>query len=150
MTNTRITDPEVLERRYPVVLKHFSLRLKSGGRGLHRGGDGICREMLFRKTLTLSVLTERRVFAPYGLCGGSPASKGFNLLLRSNGVLLNLGSKCSIPVHVGDLFRLLTPGGGGYGNEDGLIEENDANGSIATKIVERGSVFEFRSLQESA
>lgn len=69
MTNTRITDPEVLERRYPVVLSSFSLRPNSGGRGLHNGGDGICREIVFRKPLTLSVLTERRVFAPYGLSG---------------------------------------------------------------------------------
>ena len=71
--------------------------------------------MLFRLTLTLSVLTERRAFAPYGLCGRSPESKGLNLLLRSNGVILNLGPKCSIPVHVGDLFRLPIPGGGSYG-----------------------------------
>lgn len=69
MTNTRITDPEVLERRYPVILRKFCLRENSGGRGLYRGGDGIRREMFFRKKLTLSVLTERRVFAPYGLKG---------------------------------------------------------------------------------
>ena len=69
MTNTRITDPEVLERRYPVVLSSFSLRHNSGGRGFHNGGDGICRDIVFRKTLTLSVLTERRVFAPFGLLG---------------------------------------------------------------------------------
>lgn len=69
MTNTRITDAEVLERRYPVILRSFSLRNKSGGRGKYRGGDGISRELLFRKTMTLSVLTERRVYAPYGLEG---------------------------------------------------------------------------------
>lgn len=70
MTNTRITDAEVLERRYPVILNSFSLRPESGGNGLFRGGDGIKREVLFRKPLTLSVLTERRVCAPYGLEGG--------------------------------------------------------------------------------
>ncbi len=69
MTNTRITDAEVLERRYPVILRSFSLRNGSGGHGKYRGGDGISRELLFRKTMTLSVLTERRVYAPYGLEG---------------------------------------------------------------------------------
>ena len=69
MTNTRITDAEVLERRYPVILKSFSLRKESGGNGKYRGGNGIGRELLFRKNMTLSVLTERRVYAPYGLEG---------------------------------------------------------------------------------
>lgn len=69
MTNTRITDAEVLERRYPVIVRSFSLRNESGGRGRHSGGDGISRELLFRKSMTLSVLTERRVFSPYGLEG---------------------------------------------------------------------------------
>lgn len=69
MTNTRITDAEVLERRYPVILRYFSLRADSGGLGLYKGGEGIRREVLFRQPLTLSVLTERRVYAPYGLKG---------------------------------------------------------------------------------
>lgn len=69
MTNTRITDPEVLERRYPVILKKFSLRCNSGGKGKFNGGDGIVREMIFRAPVMLSILTERRVFAPYGLEG---------------------------------------------------------------------------------
>lgn len=122
MTNTRITDAEVLERRYPVILRSFSLRNGSGGHGKYRGGDGISRELLFRKTMTLSVLTERRVFAPYGLegqehlgfydkrilflilliiLGGGDGIKGSNSLLRHDGVLLNLGAKCSVPVHSG-------------------------------------------------
>lgn len=66
MTNTRITDPEILECRYPVILKSFSLRPGSGGKGTYCGGDGVIRELLFRASMTLSVLTERRVFAPYG------------------------------------------------------------------------------------
>lgn len=69
MTNTRITDAEVLERRYPVIVRSFCLRNESGGRGRHNGGDGISRELLFRKAMTLSVLTERRVYSPYGLEG---------------------------------------------------------------------------------
>lgn len=69
MTNTRITDPEILERRYPVILNKFHLRKGSGGEGKFKGGDGIVREMMFRKSLVLSILTERRVFSPYGLKG---------------------------------------------------------------------------------
>lgn len=69
MTNTRITDPEIIERRYPVVVKRFSLNPGSGGQGQFKGGDGIIRELMFCKPMTLSILTERRVFAPYGLNG---------------------------------------------------------------------------------
>lgn len=69
MTNTRITDPEIIERRYPVILNRFSLRPKSGGRGKFNGGHGVIREILFRARITLSILTERRVYAPYGLEG---------------------------------------------------------------------------------
>lgn len=72
MTNTRITDAEILERRYPVILRHFSLRPTSGGSGRFRGGDGVVRELLFRRHVMLSVLTERRVFHPYGLNGKLP------------------------------------------------------------------------------
>lgn len=69
MTNTRITDPEILERRYPVILKKFSFRSDSGGKGKFNGGNGVIREIMFRANMTLSILTERRVFAPYGLEG---------------------------------------------------------------------------------
>lgn len=71
MTNTRITDVEILEKRYPVIVQTFTLNYHTGGEGKQRGGDGVTRELLFRKELTLSVLTERRVFAPYGLKGRS-------------------------------------------------------------------------------
>ena len=80
MTNTRITDPEILEIRYPIILKHFSLIPGSGGRGKYNGGDGVLRQLIFRKELTVSVLTDRRVFQPYGLAGGFPGSRGRNLL----------------------------------------------------------------------
>lgn len=117
MTNTRITDPELLESRYPLLLKTFSLRPNSGGNGRYRGGDGVERALLFRKPLSLSVLTERRVFRPYGLLGGEPGSPGENLLVRSDGRVINLGAKASLHVQTGDVFRMFTPGGGGYGSE---------------------------------
>lgn len=114
MTNTRITDPEVFERRYPVILDTFKLRDRSGGVGRQSGGDGIIREIRFRREMMLSVLSERRSFRPFGLQGGQPGMPGLNILIRE-GTEINIGSKISIKVRAGDVFRLLTPGGGGYG-----------------------------------
>ena len=116
MTNTRLTDPEILEKRYPVWLREFHLNPGSGGDGLYKGGDGVVRAIQFLKPLTLSILTDRRVFSPYGLQGGHPGCKGQNLLKRSEDqVMINLGGKCSVPVKTGDVFILKTPGGGGWG-----------------------------------
>lgn len=116
MTNTRLTDPEILEKRYPVWLREFHLNPGSGGRGLYNGGDGVLRAIQFLKPLTLSVLTDRRVIHPYGLNNGQPGSRGENLLKRhSDGVVINLGGKCAVPVQSGDVFVLKTPGGGGWG-----------------------------------
>ncbi|OAF69438.1 5-OPase [Intoshia linei] len=114
MTNTRLTDPEILEHRYPVILKECSIRSKSGGLGKHNGGEGISRTYLFRKNLLLSVLTERRVFRPYGLYGGEDGQLGVNSLIR-NGERINLTSKNTIKIQPNDIFELKTPGGGGYG-----------------------------------
>lgn len=118
MTNTRITDAEVLERRYPVHLDSFMLRTGSGGVGRFPGGQGVLREMTFLAPLTVGILSERRVFAPYGLDGGGDGARGRNSLIRAaDGVLLNLGSKNSFSVRPGDRIRIETPGGGGYGLE---------------------------------
>ena len=118
MTNTRLTDAEILERRYPVILQSFSLAEGTGGAGQFRGGDGVLRRTLFRKPLTLSVLTDRRVLQPYGLFGGDGGSRGLNLLQRSDGRIVNLGGKCSVEVDTGDVFVLQTPGGGGWGKKE--------------------------------
>ena len=115
MTNTRITDPEILEKRYPVLLRAFSLRPGSGGRGQYQGGDGIIRELEFLKPLDVSILSERRVFAPYGLKGGKPGARGENLFIFQNGRTVNLGGKNTIRAQPGDRIRIQTPGGGGYG-----------------------------------
>uniref|UniRef100_A0A3Q3VZX8 Uncharacterized protein n=1 Tax=Mola mola TaxID=94237 RepID=A0A3Q3VZX8_MOLML len=149
MTNTRITDPEILEKRYPVVLEQFSLRPGSGGAGKYYGGDGVTRRLLFRSSVVLSVLTERRSTRPYGLQGGEDGAAGLNLLYRADGRVLNLGAKNSISLQPGDMFCLHTPGGGGHGPED------DAKGRPQAKrrrlndtFSERGSVFEYRMAQE--
>ncbi|KAL3135323.1 hypothetical protein ABBQ32_007517 [Trebouxia sp. C0010 RCD-2024] len=115
MTNTRITDPEILERRYPVVLHDFSLRQGSGGAGKFKGGDGVIREMEYLRPLTCSILSERRTFRPYGLLGGHPALPGLNLLLHSDGRKVNMGGKTTVQVKAGDRIQICTPGGGGFG-----------------------------------
>lgn len=102
MTNTRITDAEILELRYPIILKRFCLRTdKSGGAGQFHGGEGVERELLFRKPVTLSILTERRSLQPYGLAGGQPAKRGLNFLRKPDGRLIWLGSKTCIDVEAG-------------------------------------------------
>lgn len=114
-TNTRITDPEILERRYPVLLREFSLRRGSGGRGMHQGGDGVIRELEPLRPLTMSILSERRTLHPYGMAGGEDGACGRNLLIKKNGVVVNIGGRCSGPMDVGERLRIETPGGGGYG-----------------------------------
>jgi 5-oxoprolinase (ATP-hydrolysing) len=136
MTNTRITDPEILERRYPVVLRAFSLRSGSGGRGAWRGGDGVVRHLQFRKPLTVSVLSERRAFAPYGLNGGGPGARGVNTLRWADGRRVNLGGKNTASVCPGDHLILETPGGGGYGAAKGE-EEEKKEGTEAGALDER-------------
>ena len=116
MTNTRITDPESLERRYPVILRQFSMRPGSGGHGRFQGGNGVIREVEFRTPMVASMLSERRGFQPYGLHGGEGGQRGRNIWLRSDGREVNIGGKRSVRVGAGDRFRVETPGGGGYGS----------------------------------
>jgi 5-oxoprolinase (ATP-hydrolysing) len=115
MTNTRITDPEVLEARYPVRLERFALRVGSRGAGQHPGGDGLIRTYRFLADVTLSLLTERREVAPWGLAGGDPAKVGRNVLVHANGRRELLGAKSSREIVAGDCLIVETPGGGGWG-----------------------------------
>ena len=115
MTNTRITDAEVLESRYPVRLEEFALRSRSGGGGLHSGGDGLVRAYRFLADVTLSLLTERRDVAPWGLEGGGDALPGRNILVALDGKREVLPGKCSRAVVAGECLIVETPGGGGWG-----------------------------------
>jgi 5-oxoprolinase (ATP-hydrolysing) len=115
MSNTRITDPEILERRYPILLHRFAIRRGSGGGGRYRGGDGLIRELEFLKPMNVAILSERRVIPPYGLEGGAPGQRGLNLLIRKDGRQVNLGGKNAVRVEAGERIRIETPGGGGYG-----------------------------------
>jgi len=117
MTNTRLTDVEVLEHRYPVRVLEFSIRRGSGGRGRHRGGHGVVRKLRFLKPLTVTLVTQRRgPYPPYGLEGGEPGALGENLLHRSaTGQTQPLASLAQVRVAAGDVLELRTPGGGGWG-----------------------------------
>ncbi|KAM3839583.1 5-oxoprolinase isoform 1-T1 [Vipera latastei] len=151
MTNTRITDPEILEKRYPVVLRTFQLVPNTGGAGLFRGGDGVRRELQFREEMVLSVLSERRAFQPYGLQGGDPGSPGLNLLIQAHGRTMNLGAKMSVKVQPGDVFCLQTPGGGGFGQRPqppGLAKGPEETRLRAQLFRERGSFYYYSRSQE--
>ncbi|KAL3620953.1 5-oxoprolinase [Castilleja foliolosa] len=116
MTNTRMTDPEIFEQRYPVVLRRFGLREGSGGVGVRRGGDGIVREIEFRRPVVVSILSERRVHAPRGMKGGKNGARGANYLVTKDGRKVYLGGKNTVEVQAGETLQILTPGGGGWGS----------------------------------
>ena len=115
MTNSRLTDPEVLEWRYPVLVDAFSVRRGSGGRGRHSGGDGSVRRIRFLRAMSAAILSNHRRIAPFGLYGGEPGQVGVNRVERANGDVEILGSCISLDLNPGDTFVIETPGGGGFG-----------------------------------
>jgi len=115
MTNTRITDPEIIEHRYPVRLERFEIRASSGGKGKFTGGDGIVREMTFLETARLSILSQHRKEVPYGLGNGKPGEKGSQYVIKSDGTVVKLKGIDGITIDQGDRLIIKTPGGGGYG-----------------------------------
>ncbi|UCF79853.1 MAG: hydantoinase B/oxoprolinase family protein [Candidatus Eiseniibacteriota bacterium] len=116
MTNTMNTPLEVLEREYPVRMRRYAVRRNSGGGGRYRGGDGLVREIELIADCELSILSDRRRYAPYGLRGGSPGRKGRNVLVRGGRRRL-LPSKASVSARKGDILTIETPGGGGFGKK---------------------------------
>lgn len=117
MTNTRITDPELLEHRYPVRLEKFEVRKNSGGRGKWKGGDGVVRSFFFTAELEVNILSQHRVEKPYGLKGGGPGKPGQQRIIRKNGSTQRLKGMDSATVQPGDFLIIETPGGGGFGAE---------------------------------
>lgn len=115
MTNSRLTDPEVLEWNFPVLLESFSIRQGSGGNGQFRGGDGVIRRLRFRETMTASIVSSHRRVPPYGMAGGEPGKTGRNWVERVDGHLEELPGTATVEVQAGDVFGIATPGGGGYG-----------------------------------
>jgi 5-oxoprolinase (ATP-hydrolysing) len=118
MTNSRLTDPEVLEARYPVLLQEFSIRHGSGGGGKFHGGDGVFRRIRFREPMSLALLSMRRETAPFGLAGGEDAQPGANMVIRADGETIALKGRDEIAVEAGDEILIATPGGGGFGKEE--------------------------------
>lgn len=177
MTNTRITDAEVFERRYPVLLREFSLRRGSGGKGQHPGGDGVIRDIEFRIPVHVSILSERRVYHPYGLAGGEDAACGLNLWVRkvrSGGKkflvgeegkgkgeskdenanadepqeqYINLGGKNTALMQRGERIIVMTPGGGGWGPVGGKSQL--VRERDAREGWRKGSLAQRTELQES-
>jgi len=145
----RITDPEILERRYPVLLREFSYRRGSGGSGKWKGGDGLVRILEPLTDLSMNILSERRSHAPYGLAGGGAGSKGVNLV-TSGGVTSNIGGKRSCSLKRGDVLILKTPGGGGWG-EEGEEEEEEEGAEEGAGFITRanGSLNDYSCIQNS-
>jgi 5-oxoprolinase (ATP-hydrolysing) len=115
MTNSRLTDPEVLEWRFPVLVESFEIRRGSGGAGAHRGGDGARRRLKFREPLTVAILSSHRVVPPFGVAGGAPGALGRNWIERAGGARQALTGTDKAEVEAGDVIVIETPGGGGYG-----------------------------------
>ncbi|KAI5858444.1 Hydantoinase B/oxoprolinase-domain-containing protein [Tricharina praecox] len=155
MTNTRITDAEVFERRYPVILREFSIREGSRGLGEYEGGDGVIRDIEFRVPVQVSILSERRIYHPYGMAGGTDAECGLNLWMRKvrdpkDGMkkfrTINMGGKNTAPMKPGERIIVCTPGGGGYGKpsdrQGKKTREHDPThswkgGSLASRIYQQ-------------
>jgi 5-oxoprolinase (ATP-hydrolysing) len=131
MTNTRLTDPEVLERRAPVRLRRFAIRPGSGGAGHQRGGEGVIREIEFLKPLAVSILSQRRgPYPPYGAAGGEPGRLGSNTLRRANGQVETLSYQAQLSVNAGDVLTIETPGGGGWGAPENELRSSQPNEAV--------------------
>lgn len=118
MTNSRLTDIEVLEWRFPVRLEHFGIRQNSGGNGKHKGGDGAIRQLTFLEEMDLSILSTRRTTEPFGLEGGEPGASGRNQIVKADGTVQPLKGRAFVQMKPGDRFVIATPGGGGFGSKD--------------------------------
>lgn len=118
MTNSRLTDPEVLEWRFPVLVDAFYIRESSGGRGRWSGGDGVVRRIKFREAMTASLLANRRRVAPFGLEGGLAGALGKGRVERVGGEVIELAATAQVQLNPGDVFVIETPGGGGFGKAD--------------------------------
>ncbi len=116
MTNSRLTDPEVLEWRFPVLVEEFAIRPDSGGKGKHQGGNGVIRRIKFTEAMTAAILSGHRVIPPFGSSGGEPGATGRNYVVRSDGKIELLPSIAQVQMYPGDVFTIETPGGGGYGS----------------------------------
>jgi 5-oxoprolinase (ATP-hydrolysing) len=122
MTNTRITDPEILELRYPVRVERFEIRANSGCNGKWKGGEGVIREITFKEKVEVNILSQHRIEKPYGMHGGLSGKRGNQKLITSDNKIINLGGMNSVVVNPGDKIIIQTPGGGGFGKQKALSQ----------------------------
>lgn len=160
MTNTKMTDVEVFEKRYPVLLHEFSIRKGSGGKGKYHGGDGVVRDIEFKIPLKALILSERRVNAPHGVEGGEDGARGLNLWIRQifknekvvERRTINIGGKSTVEVSAGDHIVINTPGGGGFGRFEERIKQDlkeDRSKSIGGANLGAGSVHKRMETQNT-
>lgn len=158
MTNTRITDVEIFERRYPCLVREFGLRQGSGGDGAYRGGEGCVRDIEFREPVSVGILSDRRSHPPYGMHGGKPGALGVNLFVKKSAGgtdrVINLGPKNSILAVKGDRIVIMTPGGGGWGRAGSSAATANGtrpqvNGSGTRFGAGGGTVASFQAAQNS-
>ena len=126
MTNSKLTDPEVLEWRFPVILKSFEIKSGSGGKGQHCGGEGVIRKVQFLENMTANIISSHRKVPPYGLAGGGSAQVGSNRVEHVDGSITQLSGVDQMQLRPGDVFVIETPGGGGYGDPDDKNANNSA------------------------
>jgi 5-oxoprolinase (ATP-hydrolysing) len=126
MTNSRLTDPEVLEWRFPVLVESFEIRRGSGGPGRQRGGDGARRRLRFRQPMTAAILSSHRVVAPFGVAGGEPGARGRNWVERADGTQQALSGTDKTEMGAGDAIVIETPGGGGFGPPESAAAGGEA------------------------
>jgi 5-oxoprolinase (ATP-hydrolysing) len=134
MTNSRLTDPEVLELRFPILLESFAIQADSGGNGYHRGGNGVVRRIRFREAMTAGILSGRRVIAACGLNGGESGEVGRNYVERIDGKVEELGSTATVEMQPGDVFVIETPGGGGYGLKEGRRKKEEGRSNTSNSF----------------
>jgi N-methylhydantoinase B/oxoprolinase/acetone carboxylase alpha subunit len=115
MTNSRLTDPEVFEQNFPVIVESFSIREDSGGNGKWRGGNGTVRRIRFTEPVAAAILSNHRRIAPFGIAGGEAAKTGINKIVRADGSEEQLSGTATVELQEGDSFIIKTPGGGGFG-----------------------------------
>jgi len=132
MTNSRITDPEVLEHRHPVLVEAFGVRPSSGGAGRHRGGNGAVRRLRFLEPMSAAILSSHRAHRPFGLEGGQPGAAGRNTVTRADGRREDLPGCARVEMAAGDVLQIETPGGGGYGTPRGETESSVELASTTT------------------
>jgi 5-oxoprolinase (ATP-hydrolysing) len=137
MTNSRLTDPEILEWRFPVRLESYDIKPGSGGRGRWHGGNGGIRKVRFLEKMTASILSNNRIIPPFGAAGGGPGQCGLNYVIRADGRREELGFIASVEVNPGDVFVIETPGGGGYGAPGQELRQAAAQTPMATNVTEK-------------